>query len=258
MKFILGIYVTQTHLACVVGANRGAGRGGGDGEKREKEKERQIQIKIDLRKVCEPARLSNPHKPFFLFTKTAGHKTSPGSICYIVITPLSFFLCPNPLPPMTPARLDPTNPSPPFPLREPHRCSTSVPSECKGLFHQKTLLLTKTEFEWLACFQVQSYRLNHWGEKFCFLDGRSRTQSRQINIKAPWRGNVVPLEWAVIFLSVKSALLPFRCVKSKNVFVFASRLRESFLSLSFGSYPFHVPGLPWLKPRCHQEIFRGP
>ena len=45
----------------------------------------------------------------------------------------------------------------------------------KGLFHQKTLLLTKTEFEWLACFQVQSYRLNHWGEKFCFLDGRSRT-----------------------------------------------------------------------------------
>ena len=66
MKFILGIYVTQTHLACVVGANRGAGRGGGgDGEKREKEKERQIQIKIDLRKVCEPARLSKPHKPFF-------------------------------------------------------------------------------------------------------------------------------------------------------------------------------------------------
>ena len=31
MKFILGIYVTQTHLACVVGANRGAGRGGGGG-----------------------------------------------------------------------------------------------------------------------------------------------------------------------------------------------------------------------------------
>ena len=89
--------------------------------------------------------------------------------------PFSFFLCPNPLPPMTPARLDPTIPSPPFPLWEPHRCSTSVPSECKGLFHQKTLLLTKTEFEWLACFQVQSYRLNHWGEKFCFLDGRSRT-----------------------------------------------------------------------------------
>ena len=40
-------------------------QGRGDGEKREKEKERQIQIKIDLREVCEPARLSNPHKPFF-------------------------------------------------------------------------------------------------------------------------------------------------------------------------------------------------
>lgn len=50
MKFILGIYVTQTHLACVVGANRGAGRGGGGG-KREREKERQIQNKVDLREV---------------------------------------------------------------------------------------------------------------------------------------------------------------------------------------------------------------
>ena len=48
MKFILGIYVTQTQLACVVGANRGAGRGGG---KREREKERQIQNKVDLREV---------------------------------------------------------------------------------------------------------------------------------------------------------------------------------------------------------------
>ena len=27
--------------------------------------ERQIQNKIDLRRVCEPARLSNPHKPLF-------------------------------------------------------------------------------------------------------------------------------------------------------------------------------------------------
>ena len=143
MKFILGIYVTQTHLACVVGANRGAGRGGGgDGEKREKEKERQIQIKIDLRKVCEPARLSNPHKPFFLFTKTAGHKTSPGSICYIVITPLSFFLCPNPLPPVTPARLDPTNPY--------ESLTDAAPlfhQNVRAFFHQKTLLLIKTEFE---------------------------------------------------------------------------------------------------------------
>ena len=49
MKFILGIYVTQTQLACVVGANRGAG-GGGGGE-REREKERQIQNKVDLREV---------------------------------------------------------------------------------------------------------------------------------------------------------------------------------------------------------------
>lgn len=48
MKFILGIYVTQTQLACVVGANRGAGRGGGE---REREKERQIQNKVDLREV---------------------------------------------------------------------------------------------------------------------------------------------------------------------------------------------------------------
>ena len=130
-----------------------------------------MQIKIDLREVSEPVRLSNPHKPFFSLKLL---ETKPPLGRYIVITPLSFFLCPNPLPPMTPARLDPTNPSPPFPLREPHRCSTSVPSECKGLFHQKTLLLTKTEFEWLAC-QVQSHQLNHWGEKFCFLDGRSRT-----------------------------------------------------------------------------------
>ena len=49
MKFILGIYVTQTHLARVAGANRGAGRGGG--REREREKERQIQNKVDLREV---------------------------------------------------------------------------------------------------------------------------------------------------------------------------------------------------------------
>ena len=40
MKFILGIYVTQTHLACVVGANRGAGRGGGEMEKSGKRKKK--------------------------------------------------------------------------------------------------------------------------------------------------------------------------------------------------------------------------
>ena len=250
MKFILGIYVTQTQLACVVSANRGAGRGGG-GERREKE--RQIQNKVDLREVLW-ARETAQTPQTFLFTKTAGHKISPGSICYIVITPLSFFLSPNPLPPMTPARLDPTNPSPPFPLREPHRCSTSVPSECKGLFHQKTLLLTKTEFEWLACFQVQPHRLNHWGEKFCFVDGRSRTAMKtnkyQGTLKrkrsAPRMGSYIP--------RCKISLASFSLCQVKKR---ASRLRESSLSLSFSSYPFHVPGLPWLKPRCHQEIFRG-
>ena len=49
MKFILGIYVTQTQLACLAGENSGAG-GGGGGE-REREKERQIQNKVDLREV---------------------------------------------------------------------------------------------------------------------------------------------------------------------------------------------------------------
>ena len=34
MRFILGIFVTRTHLACVAGAKRGAGRGGGGGEAR--------------------------------------------------------------------------------------------------------------------------------------------------------------------------------------------------------------------------------
>ena len=153
----------------------------------------------------------------FLFTKTAGHKTSPWSICYIVITPLSFFLCPNPLPPMTPARLDPTNPSPPFPLRGPQRYSTSVPSDSKGLFHQKTLLLTKTEFEWLACFQVQPHRLNHWGEKFCFVDGRSRTAMKtnkyQGTLKrkrsAPRMGSYIP--------RCKISLASFSLCQVKNV-----------------------------------------
>ena len=46
---------------------------------------------------------------------------------------------------------------------------------------------------------------------------------------------------AVIFLAVKSAFPPeFSLCQVKNVFVFASRLREGSLSLSFGSYPFHV------------------
>ena len=151
MKFILGIYVTQTQLACVVGAHRGAGRGGGGKPppKREREKERQIQNKVDLREVLW-ARETEQTPQTFLFTKTAGHKISPGSICYIVITPLSFFLSPNPLPPMTPARLDPTNPSPPFPLRQPHRCSTSVPSECKGLFSPENVIAHQDRI-WVTC-----------------------------------------------------------------------------------------------------------
>ena len=39
----------------------------------------QIQNKIYQREVFEPARLSNPNRTLD-FTKTAGHKTSPGSI----------------------------------------------------------------------------------------------------------------------------------------------------------------------------------
>ena len=44
----------------------------------------QIKNKIDLREVFEPARLSNPHK-HFVFTETAGHKTSLDR-CYFVPT----------------------------------------------------------------------------------------------------------------------------------------------------------------------------
>ena len=45
MKFILGIYVTQTHLACVVGANRGAGRGGGGGGRAKGKKKGKYKIR---------------------------------------------------------------------------------------------------------------------------------------------------------------------------------------------------------------------
>ena len=58
-------------------------------------------------------------------------------------------------------------------------------------------------------------------------------QSRQINIKAPRRRNVVvPLKWAVIFLAVKSALLP--CVKSKT-FSFLLPACVKTLSRSFSA-----------------------
>ena len=96
---------------------------------------------------------------------------------------------------MTPARLDRTNP---------YESLTDVAplfhQNVRAFFHQKTLLLIKTEFEWLASFRVQSHRLNHWGEKFCFLDGRSgtaiKTNKYQGTLKrkrsAPRMGSYIP------------------------------------------------------------------
>ena len=84
-------------------------------------------------------------KPFF--SPKPPYTKPPLGRCFIVTTPLCFFLSPNLLPLLTPARLDPTKP---HALPSTRALTDAAPlflQNCKGLFHQKTLLLSKTEFE---------------------------------------------------------------------------------------------------------------
>ena len=147
----------------------------GGGGKREREKERQIQNKVDLREVCEPARLSNPHKPFFSL-KLLDTKPPLGR-CYIIMIPLSFFLSPNPLPLLTPATQ--ARPNQPLPSLPPYESLTDAAplflKNERAFFTRKRYCLPRRNLSDFRVFQFKPHRLNWWGEKFCLQYGRNRT-----------------------------------------------------------------------------------
>ena len=171
MKFILGIYVTQTQLAYLAGANSG-----GEMEKSGKRKKKgKYKIRSTWGRFCEPVRLSKPHKPFFSL-KVLDTKPPLGR-CYIIMIPLSFFLSPNPLPLLTPATQ--ARPNQPLPSVPPYESLTDAAplflKNERAFFTRKRYCLPRRNLSDLRVFQFKPHRLNWWGEKFCLLYGRNRT-----------------------------------------------------------------------------------